>query len=66
MCTRKEFLREILDILVNIDHRLVFSRMVQDKMGIKSKAGPGNSILNTEVFDITSKVNVHFNCYSHT
>ena len=31
------------------------------KIGIKSRAGPGNSILNTEVFDITSKVNVHFN-----
>ena len=29
-------------------------------MGIKSKAGPGISILNTGVFDRTSKVHVHF------
>ena len=34
-------------------------------MGIKSRAGLGISILNIGVFDITSKVQVHFNCY-HT
>ena len=35
------------------------------KMCIKSRAELGISILNIGVFDITSKVQVHFNCY-HT
>ena len=39
MCTCKEFLREILDILVNTTD-LVFSRMIPDEMGSK----PGSDI----------------------
>ena len=36
MCTCKEFLREILDILANITGKpLVFSRMVSNEMGSK-------------------------------